>query len=287
MISRKFAFETFCLSRRNEEIFFRVVQFKGHKNPDHVIIFLHGLGNDALYPQVSLLSEISQTLGTEVISFDIDGHGKESFGAIDFSKPFKNLLAVLDYYVNTKGKEFVHLIGYSLGGAICFDLLTREDLTGEEHELMSKVKSLCMIATPIKIEINLKVALHEFLSIASPSFYGILKNFGIWQGLPALGSFKRGDFPVRLEYLKGPDYISATDQYFKNLSESSIYLNRIIDVSLIYGDKDFIATEEARHCFYHKMKASHSILIEGSNHFLLLVKENIVQKVLGQIKKGL
>ena len=196
------------------------------------VLFVHATGNDGVFPQLPLLMAL-QNNGYDILSFDIDGHGVNSQSLLKVSTLNQCVeAAAIELKRNFSHKQY-HLIGHSLGAALALNhARDRED-----------IKSLTLISLPLELKLSLKVALCEISSILKPSFFGHVKRFGIIGSLPALASFKRKQFPIRLadtseKYLNAVREIIQPDlllRYAENIATTTL---------LVYGSKDLISSLE-------------------------------------------
>lgn len=151
------------------------------------VLFLHGFGNDSLFPQIPFLLRLAQE-GLNVFTVDLDGHGVKSTTRIVPEVLLSSVRDAVSFVRKRSGDQELHLIGHSLGSLLSLHACVKWDL---------KLNSLTLISLPIDIRFTPKVLISEaVLSIASASFFRSLlfykANF-----LPALGPLGRSRFPIR------------------------------------------------------------------------------------------
>ncbi len=83
-----------------------------------LLLAFHGYGNDA-----GIFSPIEQYLSKDltILSFDLPHHGNSKWGNTPLTK--KDLIQLVDSLKKEYGVERISLLGYSLGGRICFTIL--------------------------------------------------------------------------------------------------------------------------------------------------------------------
>ena len=83
-----------------------------------LLLAFHGYGNDA-----SIFSPIEKQLQNDfiILSFDLPHHGKSKWGNTPLTK--KDLLELIAQLKKEYNVEKISLLGYSLGGRVCFTIL--------------------------------------------------------------------------------------------------------------------------------------------------------------------
>lgn len=157
------------------------------KNPQCSVFFVHGFGNDSLFPQIPFLLYLAEH-GVNVFTIDMDGHGVQSTTFL-FAEHMES--CVRDGLAFARGKvpgQDFHLIGHSLGALLSLHACARENLG---------LRSLVLISLAHSIRFDTPVLMSEaFLSVFTGSFYRAL-FFYRSKFLPALGPIGRSRFPLR------------------------------------------------------------------------------------------
>lgn len=224
------------------------------------VIFVHGTGNNALFPQLALFKTLLDS-GIQIFSFDLDGHGFHSTSTFDKDSLHTCLKNALDHFRSEFDFETIHLIGHSLGGIIVLLYLSMYTNVN--------IASASIVSAPININPNIR-SFNEVLSIFHSCFLKQVPIYGMWGSLPSFGRFKRREFPVRLSS-------DATNGVFSYIQTIKEYLGQIevlkkisqidVPVQLLYGEKDFIAPVDHGKEIQHRIKNSRLIKIEKENHF--------------------
>lgn len=86
-----------------------------------LLIAFHGFGNNA-----DIFIPLAQELANEytTVSIDLPGHGKTKWQSRHFKK--KDLMAIVQGIRNEFGVEQFSLLGYSLGGRICLNIVEQQ-----------------------------------------------------------------------------------------------------------------------------------------------------------------
>ncbi|MCX6123770.1 MAG: alpha/beta hydrolase [Proteobacteria bacterium] len=202
--------------------------------PARTIVFLHGLGDDLLFPQARLFGHLLKA-GWSIASCDLDGHGQGNeslFNQQEILSLPANIIEFIDKYF--PGQSKMHFMGFSLGGAL---------LLNHAVQNPGRVLSLIMIGTPLKApdKPSVRQLVQEFSGFFGKSFRNAMGEFRIARTIPAFGPFRRGQYPVRL---KNPGTTFADEA--RSLIEDIAPLKklRLARFPLLYlaGDRDWIAS---------------------------------------------
>jgi pimeloyl-ACP methyl ester carboxylesterase len=157
-------------------------EFKGQST----IIFLHGVGDDLLFPQARLFDFLLRQ-GWSIVTCDIDGHGMGNRSCFNEYDPPSLLPAIIEYLkMTTKITGPFHFMGYSLGGALSSKFVS---------DNQSVCASLTLIATPLSVPKRVS-AFREVKSIFSKNFRSAQKTFGYIGALPGFKFFRRSEYPI-------------------------------------------------------------------------------------------
>jgi pimeloyl-ACP methyl ester carboxylesterase len=206
-----------------------------------LILFAHGAGNDGLFPQGHLFKELVDN-DYEIFTFDLDGHGVGSTTWMQVETMTSALINAATIAKELSPKLPMHLIGYSLGGALALHAVANH------NEI--KFDSLCLLATPWHLNLTPLAMLTELTSFWRSSLLKQISFYGLYGILPAAGHFKRRSFPLRLPpsskgahppSFSGLEYTQHLKTLFSSLDlqkNASLVGMRTL---LIYGAKDQIA----------------------------------------------
>jgi len=86
-------------------------------DPNKVLCFLHGFGDDLFFPGSRLFLHLLQS-GWDILTCDLDGHGKGGTAKFDKNRSLSNLEPLLSFFENKyPGRPKLHLCGFSFGAA--------------------------------------------------------------------------------------------------------------------------------------------------------------------------
>lgn len=245
--------------------------YKKNSTPKHRCIFLHATGNDALFPQISLFIKLIQS-GIEIITLDLDGHGKNSTTIFEQNKIIDNLQKDLSILTSHSLIPSI-IIGQSLGGALAIGLLPK---------LKEKIKisKLILISVPLNVKITKIKKSNEILGFFNPSFLSQMKYYGIYGSFPAVGLFKRKHFPIRLpENIKQLRYQKIIPQFIKELNLPVKSKKIEIPTLLIYGSLDTISPVSHGELLNRNIVDSQLIIVERENHFTTLLNSEVEKSI--------
>ena len=196
------------------------------------VIYLHGMGDDLFFPGSLILKHLIEH-GFEILTFDLNGHGKNSNSVLDIGT-FRNFFAENKHLIpHKKTNKKLFFIGHSLGGALALYAEAKGHI---------KADGIVAIGCPYSLK---KPGLHnlasEVLHSCSLETLMLLKQFSLLDLLPAVGGFKRSEYPIRLKHpkLEKLDYIEVISEIFSSLQPNDKNSNS--PVLMISGDKDSIA----------------------------------------------
>jgi pimeloyl-ACP methyl ester carboxylesterase len=240
------------------------------------LIYAHGTGNDALYPQVELVRRLTEAQ-VEVVLFDLDGHGRgastvlEAAGASD---------AFADAAAAAPPSEIgvpLYLGGQSLGGALAL----KASMT------IASVRGVVGISAPSRLGLTeegrptppfLPLA-YEATSVLRPAVWGQLAHYGPWGIWPALGALKRDAYPIRLPPGSGAakaafGYVGAVAEVVASLGLGDAAAETEADQAppralLIYGGRDKIVPPSEGERIAARWRDARVVTIPGATHFSL------------------
>jgi pimeloyl-ACP methyl ester carboxylesterase len=169
------------------------------------VIFLHGLGNDALFPNVHLFQHLLGS-GYNVYTTDLDGHGKTSSTRLSRSN-VKTLVSDMIDQVDQLmiGRPRLHFCGYSMGAALLLDYAVHHP---------ERIQSLSMIGLPLNLNAGYLLAA-EIISPLKKSYLQALRDYGFLGIHPSLGPILRSRYPVRVSAQESGNYLYVAARIIK------------------------------------------------------------------------
>jgi pimeloyl-ACP methyl ester carboxylesterase len=196
-----------------------------------VVIFLHGLGNDLFFPNIAFFKAIL-TAGYNLFAIDLDGHGLGQTSTFD-QDSLRTLIpsALASLSLTSPKTSRPHLCGFSFGAALALAYVQQNP---------ASVASLTMIAMPGRLKASPKL-LTEAISPATPSWWKALNDYGFSGIHPAIGSFRRELYPVRLAPGEKKSYLEVAGQILASLDTERLLQTVPVMALGISGSLDFIA----------------------------------------------
>lgn len=219
---------------------------KGTESAQHsLVILMHGLGDDSSYPLLHWIRFLNSS-GLSVLSFDWDGHGIDGSSVLDFQQATRSLPLLLDRLygtesgvgLNAKRKgPLCFLMGHSMGASFVLIAATRSDVARNIHGVIAVSPALCINSH--------SRAAGELWNYLYPSawikdFLNKFSYYGIDGLFPAVGSFKRKSFPIRMRTA-----INYSEQARKFVAETFVRRRILRDIRSpvlwLHGMKDKVA----------------------------------------------
>ena len=150
-----------------------------------VTILAHGTGNDRFYPLVAVIRQLL-AMKYAVFTFDLDGHGRESSHSLveaDAATMFESAVGAARGLLPDCP---LVLMGHSLGALLVLGAMARVP-----------AKAAVLLSPPLSGRIGDRNPISEVCSLARPAWWRALGDYGplgIW---PALGGFRRSQYPMR------------------------------------------------------------------------------------------
>ena len=136
-----------------------------------LVVFLHGAGNDFLFPNLSLFRRLLLE-GYIVFSFNGDGHGREDSTLLHPERFTSSVADALSHAQHFAPHLPLFLVGHSLGGALIFNYLAQESL--------KKIAKAVVISTPLTVT-GIEIAfIKEGKSLLCPDLYAQLFLYGFY-----------------------------------------------------------------------------------------------------------
>lgn len=237
----------------------------------------HGTGNDRFYPQRHLI-EALMAAGFAVASLDLPGHGSshsDMFTLENLTGCWPRTFASLDHY----GFGPVIAVGHSLSAAMLAVSLA-SSWEGKATRPAAELAGAVLLAPPFSLAIGGVAIINELLYSLDPAVIAQIHRYGLWGILPALGWFKRRDYPIRLR--AGRSYIAVVTAFLDNVQPrlgNTTQVESAIPSLIISGGKDAIAPvdDAAR---YATWLGSEQLTIPRANHFSLPFQKATVAAIL-------
>jgi pimeloyl-ACP methyl ester carboxylesterase len=154
------------------------------------ILFLHGTGNDAWFPQAHLINLMTQS-GVNFFSIQLPGHGHYDTSILRFEELGTFVLEAIRQITAVFGVQKFVLGGQSLGAIAVAQMIGRTDnLPG--------LAGAFFVTMPLKPDLKLRTAIPEILLPFFAGFWQLTKYYGLISSVPAFGWFRRREFPVRM-----------------------------------------------------------------------------------------
>ncbi len=149
------------------------------------VVLVHGTGNDRLYGFWYLIDAL-RGAGYRVVTAHLPGHGRggdDRFGVVEARARIDALGAA----ARDDHDGPVIALGQSLGGALVLDAVAR----GAAFDAFVAVSAPCEVAPGAAV-------LRELGALRRAAVYRTLRYGSLLEVLPAAGSFRRAEFPVRV-----------------------------------------------------------------------------------------
>lgn len=212
--------------------------------------------------------------GYPVASGDLPGHGSghsDLFTVANLQTCLASSLAALA----RRGHGEVIAIGHSLSGAMIGAAIG--DLG---TPLPPNLRGALLISPPFSLSLGPSAIVNELVYSVDRDLARELRRYGLWDILPALGPFKRRQFPIRLP--KGSSYLAVVKRYLDNVQPRTGNSWRAaprLPCMVMAGSKDLISSvADARR--YSDWLGSELITIAGANHFTLPFKRRSISAIM-------
>jgi 3-oxoadipate enol-lactonase len=233
-----------------------------------IVIFLHGLGNDALFPNLNLFRYLLET-GYNVVTADIDGHGKNCTSKLSSSTIRTLVEGVIEQLDQlTVGRPRIHLCGYSFGAVLMLDFAVHHP---------ERVQSLSLIGMPLYLQSSFLI-MTEILSPLSKSYLASLKDYGIIGIQPAIGPILRERYPVRLHEAEIGSYLHVGAKIIEQINPLSKLELVTFPTLLINGGLDFVANHAGTVEFLDSLEVQRFTL-KGETHFTCMLSQKMARRI--------
>ena len=242
------------------------------------LLFLHGLGNDAFFPNINFYRSLLHD-GFNLVVADLDGHGQ------DLSSTFAEatLPTLVDDMVShscflRNSSTGLHLAGFSLGAVLMLDYASR---------FPERVKTLSMIGMPLILDSVLGFA-WEALTPFLRSYRDGLKDYGLLGIQPALGPILRNRYPVRLPDGEKSSYMEVAGRIIRGLAPTEKLQSIQCPSVYIAGSRDYISYPVVTAKFLDDLKGMPHLkreIVPGETHFSIMLASQTPAVVADLLRK--
>lgn len=233
-----------------------------------IVIFLHGLGNDAIFPNLDFFRHLLMS-GYNVVTTDLDGHGSSSTSTLSSTTIMTlapDLIQQLDQIF--VGRPRFHLVGYSFGAALLLDFAVHNP---------ERVQSLSLVGMPMALRFNYGF-MTEALSPFKGSYRQSLRDYGFAGIQPAFGPWLRGRYPVRVSEKETGSYLQVAATAIDAIDPMSKLRLVTFPTLCVTGSLDFIANASATAEFLDSIGIQHFTL-KGETHFTSMLSNKMARRV--------
>jgi pimeloyl-ACP methyl ester carboxylesterase len=245
-----------------------------------LVVFVHGTGNDLLYPQMSLFKALVSA-GYTVFAFDLDGHGLNSSTIFTPEGVRSCLEKSIETAIQAAPNLSVNLIGHSLGGALVLNYLANMPI---------EIRTAVLISVPLYVPQSFNQFIGELGALNSQTVYSQIPQYGLWNLLPAFGRFKRRAYPLRLRPDRQRDrhplgYVHEITKTFESLDPAESAAHVDVPTLLLYGECDQIAPLEHGEELFEKLSDCELFLVPGETHFTTILSKHCEGKIISWLNK--
>jgi pimeloyl-ACP methyl ester carboxylesterase len=232
------------------------------------VTIVHGTGNSAFFPQIRLIQRLL-LMDLEVFCFDLDGHGKMSTTILCYDESLDCVEQALKIANTSKIYDRQYILGHSLGGTLAVHAAPK---------LGMNIDKYILISAPIEA-IEMKLShFWELTALFSRSLWQQADQFGFSKMLPALGPFRRQDFPIRTwqngQSENSPwNYLGVVNKMIEasQLSHCASQIRQ--PCLLIYGKRDHVTPIEFGRKLKQMLPNSQLKAIDKETHFTTLLSQ--------------
>jgi pimeloyl-ACP methyl ester carboxylesterase len=230
-----------------------------------LVIFAHGTGCDALYPQINLFTSLLED-GFAIFTFDLDGHGCYSTAILDRQNIFTAIADAASHIPQNLSHLNKHFVGYSLGASLVLNYAAKNS---------DSFASASLIACPVSAPKKLSCFYKEIIGFFSLLCSFALKTYTAWEIIPSFGGFKRKLYPIRCDNKQNFAYVNIVNEIIK-LSLSDLNLEKIKNkILFLYGSNDKIATTNPKFL----MQKINFKLFKHHTHLEMIFSEEVIKGV--------
>lgn len=243
-----------------------------------IVCFIHGTGNDAFYPHLTLFTSIIKA-GYHIYTFDLPGHGLDSTSILETTNINDQICLSLENIPSQYKHLDKHLMAHSFGAFLALQQLSLKRLSYH-------YASASLISAPLNIQTSIRSAVSELSSVTSKSFWRQFKVYGSKHLLPAIGSFKRSSFPIRIKGKHSPLTYIKTVQDFVSTNSKQLNWKEIQTPTLLcYGSFDQIIPLTQGQSLQSHIKNSKLLIINNECHFTTLLSQALERELINWLNQ--
>ena len=245
--------------------------------PRGLVVNVHATGNDLYFPFVQLFRFLLNQ-GYAVFSFDLDGHGVGSSHVLSREHVDSMLPEAVAEARRCLPGAKVYLLGHSLGALLCLRYLAQA-LPSE-----SPLVAAALLTTPVSGRIAARSPVGELRAVVRSSFWRAAPSYGYWGLLPAIGRFKRAQYPMRFAPGEGgarvADYVSFVDELVADSASLLLLGLRSRPCLRLYGGMDALTPPaQGRELIRQVGGESKFRVIAGETHFTLALNKECFEEI--------
>jgi pimeloyl-ACP methyl ester carboxylesterase len=234
------------------------------------VFFLHGFGNDSLFPQSQIFAGLLKDHWS-IVSYDLDGHGRQSSTELIINRCADSLVDCLNNFEHMPRPW--HVVGYSFGAC---------HIAKAAHQGFLKpfdFTTSILIAMPIIIDLGIRELMIEIAGLVKPAIWAHRKFYGALGPIPAFGKFRRQDFPVRWAQNQNFGGDSFVEQFqVWDMTEFAKHLD--LPTLIICGSEDGVAKPRHMQNFIRQLPTGEIKVINKETHLSILFNEQLTKEIL-------
>lgn len=249
-----------------------------HPKSKSLVFCLHGAGDHLTFPLAPLMADLVAH-GYSVFSCDLPGHGPHSKTILN--QETLNLFFPKSLeFINSLSPQMPCIpLGMSFGGLLLFKHILKNE---------GAFATAIFLGVPLKLRLDVKLVWHELSSLWNKDYRKLVKTEGIYSMLPALGPFKRKDFPIRTPPYTKKGAFSYLEAIRAQLGTENAWspLQKRIKLLFLFGEKDRIAKKSDYIKVDPLIPYADKVVLEGLSHFMLPFAKEAHAQVITFLKKA-
>lgn len=220
------------------------------------VVFVHGTGNEALYPQIGLFKRLLLR-GFQLRAADLDGHGRTGTGTFDRARIWHAVPQMLGR-AGRNGRMPLHAIGESLGAALL--------LRGMADDAGEGLASAALISPPLGLHLGPGSLAAEAAGLVGRRALRPRRHYGLLGSIPAFGPFRRSTFPIRMEGSGSFGYLEEVQQLLREMDLSRAAIAVARPTLLIAGESDRVVPPRHAARLHELLPESELLRIRDGTH---------------------